>query len=471
MGQQSNYISYLSKFIKNFKIAISGSEKEFTTGGLNRAIFMLSIPMILEMVMESLFAIVDIFFVSRVSTNAVATIGLTESVLMIIYSVAIGLSMATTAMVARRTGEKKLKKAANAGFQSILIALVVWLVTGSLGLIFSKDILRLMGGSEALISEGYGYTMVMMGGNVTIILIFLINAIFRGAGDASIAMRTLWLSNGLNIILDPIFIFGFGPIEPMGVQGAAVATTIGRGIGVLYQVYNLFGGKSLIIFSFENLKIDLKIILSLLKVSIGGIGQFLIETASWIFLVRIIAEFGSDAVAGYTIAFRIIVFTILPSWGMANAAATLVGQNLGANQPERAEKSVWRSALYNMIFLAFISLIFGIWAESFIGFFTDLPEVSKYGALGLRIICFGYVFFAYGMVIGQAYNGAGDTKTPTIVNFWVFWVFQIPFSYLLAKFLNMGPEGVFIAITIAHSALAVVFIILFRKGKWKLVNI
>ena len=471
MGQQSNYISYLSKFIKNFKIAISGSEKEFTTGGLNRAIFMLSIPMILEMVMESLFAIVDIFFVSRVSTNAVATIGLTESVLMIIYSVAIGLSMATTAMVARRTGEKKLKKASNAGFQSILIALVVWLVTGSLGLIFSKDILRLMGGSEALISEGYGYTMVMMGGNVTIILIFLINAIFRGAGDASIAMKTLWLSNGLNIILDPIFIFGFGPIEPMGVQGAAVATTIGRGIGVLYQVYNLFGGKSLIIFSFENLKIDLKIILSLLKVSIGGIGQFLIETASWIFLVRIIAEFGSDAVAGYTIAFRIIVFTILPSWGMANAAATLVGQNLGANQPERAEKSVWRSALYNMIFLAFISLIFGIWAESFIGFFTDLPEVSKYGALGLRIICFGYVFFAYGMVIGQAYNGAGDTKTPTIVNFWVFWVFQIPFSYLLAKFLNMGPEGVFIAITIAHSALAVVFIILFRKGKWKLVNI
>jgi len=340
MSIQSTRNNKLLLFFKNFRIAVAGSEKNFTTGSINRAIFMLSIPMILEMAMESLFAVVDIFYVSRVSVDAIATIGLTESVIMLIYAVSIGLSMATTAMVARRVGEKKPKDAADAGFQAILIAIVVSISTGVLGILYAKDILRLMGASEELIVQGYGYTKILIGGNVTIMLIFLINAIFRGAGDASIAMRTLWLSNGLNILLDPIFIFGFGPIEPMGVQGAAVATTIGRGIGVIYQIYNLTSDKSIIKLGRENIKVKWSVIVRLLKVSLGGVGQFIIGTASWILLVRIISIFGSAALAGYTIAFRIIIFTILPSWGMANAAATLVGQNLGAQQPERAEKSV-----------------------------------------------------------------------------------------------------------------------------------
>lgn len=470
MSNQTKSYKFFN-FFADLKTAVSGTEKEFTKGSINRAIFMLSIPMILEMVMESLFAVVDVFFVSRVSTDAVATIGLTESVVLLIYAVGIGLSMATTAMVARRTGEKKYKEAADAGFQAILISIIVSIFTGILGIIFAKDILRLMGGSESLIEAGYGYTMILIGGNITIMLLFLINAIFRGAGEASVAMRALWLSNGLNIVLDPIFIFGFGPVPAMGVQGAAIATTIGRGIGVCYQVYNLRSVKNIIRITWENIKLKLDVIVRLLKVSAGGIGQFLIDTASWIVLVRIISEFGSDAVAGYTIAFRIIIFTILPSWGMANAAATLVGQNLGAGKPERAEKSVWKTAFFNMVFLAFIALIFGIWAESFIGIFSSENEVIRQGTISLRIICFGYIFFAHGMVIGQAYNGAGDTRTPTIVNFFCFWLFQLPLAYLLALMLDMGPSGVYITITTANSLLAVVFIILFRRGRWKTVKI
>ncbi len=471
MSNQSTQNNKLLLFFKNFRIAVTGSEKNFTTGSINRAIFMLSIPMILEMAMESLFAVVDIFYVSRVSVDAIATIGLTESVIMLIYAVSIGLSMATTAMVARRVGEKKPKDASDAGFQAILIAIIISISTGVLGIIYAKDILRIMGASEELIVQGYGYTKVLIGGNVTIMLIFLINAIFRGAGDASIAMRTLWLSNGLNIILDPIFIFGFGPIEPMGVQGAAVATTIGRGIGVIYQIYNLTSDKSIIKLGKENIKVIWSVIFKLLKVSIGGVGQFIIATASWILLVRIISIFGSAALAGYTIAFRIIIFTILPSWGMANAAATLVGQNLGAQQPDRAEKSVWRSSLYNMVFLAFISLVFGYWAKEFVGIFSSEPEVVTYGTIALRIICFGYIFFAYGMVISQAFNGAGDTRTPTIVNFFCYWIFQLPFAYWLAVPVDWGPNGVFIAITASNSILALVLILIFRKGRWKSVRI
>ncbi len=471
MSNHSTRKNKLLIFFKNFRIAVAGTEKNFTTGSINRAIFMLSIPMILEMAMESLFAVVDVFYVSRVSTDAIATVGLTESVIMLIYAVSIGLSMATTAMVARRVGEKKPKDASDAGFQAILIAIAVSVTTGVLGIIYAEDILRLMGGSEELVAQGYGYTKIMIGGNVTIMLIFLINAIFRGAGDASIAMRTLWLSNGLNIILDPIFIFGFGPIEPMGVQGAAVATTIGRGIGVMYQIYNLTSDKSIIKLGRENVKVIWSVIVRLLKVSIGGVGQFIIGTASWILLVRIISVFGSAALAGYTIAFRIIVFTILPSWGMANAAATLVGQNLGAQQPERAEKSVWKSSFYNMVFLALISLVFGYWAEEFVSIFSSKPEVVTYGAIALRIICFGYIFFAYGMVISQAFNGAGDTRTPTIVNFFCYWVFQLPFAYWLSVPLDWGPNGVFIAITASNSILALVLIMIFKKGKWKSVRI
>ncbi|MFT6868014.1 MAG: putative MATE family efflux protein [Cyclobacteriaceae bacterium] len=451
--------------------ALKGTEKEFTTGSINRAIFLLSIPMIAEMVMESLFAVADVFFVSQISVNAVATVGLTESVLMIIYSVAIGLSMATTAVVARRVGEKKFKKAADAGFQSVFLALILSAVLGIAGYFGAEHMLRWMGGEEDLIAEGVSYTRIMFAGNASIILLFLINAIFRGAGDASIAMRSLWIANGLNILLDPILIFGWGPFPEMGVAGAAVATTIGRSTGVIYQLYFLLNGKSLIKIGWNNVVIRFKTVVELIKISISGMGQFLIETASWIFLVRVMSLFGAEALAGYTIAFRVIVFTILPSWGLSNAAATLVGQNLGAGKPERAETSVWRTALYNMIFLGLVSVIFYLAAEPIIGIFTQHPAVMDIGISALHIICFGYVFFAYGMVISQAFNGAGDTKTPLIVNFFVFWVIQIPLSYWLAVMLDWQAEGVFFTIALCHSLQAVISVLLFRRGKWKTVDV
>ncbi len=461
----------VKSIIANFSQAVRGGEQDFTAGSINKAIFMLSVPMILEMVMESLFAVVDVFFVSKVSVNAVATVGLTESVLMIVYSIAIGLSMATTAMVARRVGEKKPKEAAVVAVQAIFLALSLAVIIGIAGGIFAPDILRLMGGEESLISEGYGYTRIIFLGNATIMLIFLINAIFRGAGNASIAMRALWISNILNMILDPIFIFGPGPIPALGVEGAAIATTIGRGTGVLYQIYSLLNGSGIIKLKRFVIKIKIDVIRNLVKVSIGGILQFLIETASWIFLVRIIAEFGSSALAGYQIAFRIIVFTLLPSWGMANAAATLVGQNLGANQPDRAESSVWKTALYNVIFLACVGLIFFVFAKQVVGIFTEVEDVMAHAILSLQIICFGYIFFAYGMVMVQAFNGAGDTRTPTIMNIFIFWIFQIPFAYWMSIPLNFGPVGVFWAMAIAHSIVAVAGVVIFKRGKWKLIKV
>ena len=461
----------IKSIILNFGQAVKGGEQDFTSGSINKAIFMLSVPMILEMVMESLFAVVDVFFVSKVSVNAVATVGLTESVLMIVYSIAVGLSMATTALVARRIGEKKPEEGAVVAVQAILLALSLSLIIGLIGGIFAPDILRLMGGEESLVEEGYGYTRIIFLGNATIMLIFLINAVFRGAGDASIAMRSLWISNILNMMLDPIFIFGLGPIPAFGVEGAAIATTIGRGTGVMYQIYSLAKGTGVIRVTLKVIKLRLDVITNLVKVSIGGILQFLIETASWIFLVRIIAEFGSAALAGYQIAFRIIIFTLLPSWGMSNAAATLVGQNLGANKPERAESSVWRTALYNVVFLTFVGLVFYVFARQFVGIFTSVDDVMVHGILALQIICFGYVFFAYGMVMVQAFNGAGDTRTPTIMNIFIFWVFQIPFAYWMSIHLNLGPVGVFWAIAIAHSIVAVVGVIIFKRGRWKLVKV
>ncbi len=389
----------IKSFLKNFIIALKGEEKNFVSGSINKAIFMLSIPMILEMVMESLFAVVDIYFVGKVSVNAVATVALTESVVMIVYAIAIGLSMAATAVVARRIGENEPEKAATAGIQAIFITIAISVIFSLAGIFFAKDILRLMGGEPDLIEEGYKYTMIMLGGNITVMLLFLINAIFRGAGDASIAMRVLWIANGLNILLDPIFIFGLGPIPAFGVEGAAIATNIGRGIGVVIQLIALFGTTSVIRVTLQNLKIKWNIIKNIVKIALGGIGQYLIGTLSWLFLVRISAVFGSEVLAGYAIAFRIIMFTILPSWGLSNAAATLVGQNLGAGFPDRAEQSVWKSAFYNMIFLFVISLVFGIWAEWFVRLFANEPEVVKYGALALRVICCGYIFFAYGMLI------------------------------------------------------------------------
>lgn len=454
-----------------FIIALKGSETEFTSGSINRAIFLLSIPMIGEMIMESLFAVADVYFVSKISTNAVATVGLTESILMIIYSVAIGLSMATTAVIARRVGEKKYKRAGDAGFQSIFLALIIGSILGVFGFIYAGDILRLMGGEEELIREGIGFTRIMFAGNLSIFLLFLINAIFRGAGNASIAMRSLWLANILNLILDPLLIFGLGPVPAMGIEGAAIATTIGRSIGVVYQVFHLMNGKSLIKIGLANVVIRFKTVVELIKISMGGMGQFLIESASWIFLVKVMSLFGSEALAGYTIAFRVIVFTILPSWGLSNAAATLVGQNLGANEPERAEKSVWITAHYNMLFLGIVSVIFYLAAETIVAFFTDEILVLNIGVSALKIICFGYVFFAYGMVISQAFNGAGDTRTPLIINFFVFWVIQIPLAYWLAVDQGWQAEGVFFTIAICHSLQAVISILLFRRGKWKMISV
>lgn len=461
----------ISRLFKLFVSALKGEETEFTTGSINRAIILLSIPMIAEMVMESLFAVVDVFFVSKVSVNAVATVGLTESVLMIIYSIAVGLSMAVTAIVARRVGEKNFKKANNAAFQAILVAVVVGVLLGVPGFIFAEDILQLMGGEQDLISEGVGYTKIMYAGNLSIILIFLINAIFRGSGNASIAMRSLWIANGLNIVLDPLFIFGFGPVPGYGVEGAAIATTTGRSIGVIYQLFHLFNGKSIIKIGLENLVVRWKVIKEMLVVSTGGVFQFLVESASWIFLVRVISTFGSEALAGYTIAFRVIVFTLLPSWGMANAAATLVGQNLGAGHPDRAETSAWRTALWNTIFLVVVAIVFFVFAHPILSIFGVEDTVRDIGIEALRIICFGYIFFAYGMVIGQAFNGSGDTFTPLMISLVVFWAIQIPMAYVLSITYEWGPTGVFFCIAFCHSLYAVVAIALFKRGKWKTVKV
>ncbi len=461
----------INKFFHYFFIALKGSEKNFTSGSLNKAIFLLSIPMILEMVMESLFALVDVFYVSRVSVNAVATVGLTESIVFLIFAVAMGLSMATTALVARRIGEEKPEEAAKVAYHAIILGIGIALVFAFIGIVFAEDLLRLMGASPTLISEGSGYTRVLIGGNLTIMMLFLINAIYRGAGDASLAMRALWIANGLNIVLDPIFIFGLGPIPAFGVEGAAIATTIGRGTGVAFQLYALFGKKSVVDISLIKKKIEVSLIKRIVDISLGGMGQFLIATASWIFLVRIISIFGEQAVAGYTVSIRIILFSILPSWGLAQAAATLVGQNLGAKKPERAESSVWKCAFYNMIFLAILSGLLIIWAEEFVSMFRSEPDVVRYGKACLIYICIGYVFFAYGMVISQAFNGAGDTKTPTIINFFCYWLVQLPMAYGLAVGLNLGPDGVFITIAVSVSLIAIVSILVFRKGKWKEVSI
>lgn len=459
------------KILRYLRIALSGQEEEFTSGSIRRAVFMLSIPMILEMLMESIFAVVDIFYVSRVSVNAVATIGLTESVLTLVYAIAIGLSMAATAVVARRVGEKNLKGANEAAVQAIIIGISISMVVSVIGILYPKEILSLMGGEINLIEEGYGYTRFLLGGNITVMLLFLINAVFRGAGNASVAMWALVLSNGLNLILDPIFIFGFGPIPAFGVEGAAIATTTGRGVAVLLQIYLLFKGHTKIKLAFEDLVLRIKILLNLVRVSLGGIGQFLIATFSWVFLMRIMSEFGSEVLAGYTIAIRVIMFTLMPAWGMSNAAATLVGQNLGANKPDRAEKSVWTTGKYNALFLACVTLFYILFAEPIIRLFSPEPEVVRYGALALRIVTAGYVFYGYGMVIIQAFNGAGDTKTPTWINFFCFWLFQLPLAYVTALYLDLGPMGVFWSITIAEVLIAIIGIIWFRRGTWKTVQV
>ncbi len=463
----SSYIKSIQKFLRYFWIAVTGQESEFTSGSIKKAIFMLSIPMILEMLMESIFALVDIAYVSQVSVNAVATIGLTESVITLLYAVAIGLSMAATAVVARRVGEKDLQGAKEAAVQAIGLGVIVSILVGVPGFVYAKEILSLMGAEPDLIAEGYGYTKLLLGGNLTIMLLFLINAIFRGAGDASVAMWTLVLSNGLNIILDPIFIFGWGPVPEYGVMGAAIATNIGRGTAVLFQLGILFFGWSKIKLAIKDLVLNVKVILNLIRVSIGGIAQFLIGTSSWVFLMRIMSEFGSEVLAGYTIAIRVMLFTLMPSWGMSNAAATLVGQNLGADKPERAETSVWKTGKYNAYFMGTVSLVYLFFAKEIVGWFNDTPAVVENGGLCLQIIAAGYIFYAYGMVVTQAFNGSGDTGTPTRINLIAFWLFQLPFAYIASFYFNLGALGVFLAITLAEVLLAIISIALFRKGKWK----
>lgn len=447
------------------KESLNSEDKDFTTGNLRKAVFLLAIPMILEMCMESVFALVDIFFVGKLGALATATVGLTESMLTIIYSLGFGISMATTAMVARRIGEKNTKDAAKAGAQSILIAIVLSLIISVVGFFFSKDLLYLMGATKEIAEYGYTYTTIMLVGNIVIMLLFLLNGIFRGAGNAAIAMKSLWVANICNIILCPILIHYYG------ITGAAVATTIGRGIGVIYQLRQLLKGKGLIQLHALYFKPQITIIKSLLNVTITATMQFIIASASWIAMARIMTSFGNNAIAGYTIAIRLIVFFILPAFGLSNAAATLVGQNLGANQPERAAKSVWKVAKYNAIYMGFVSLLFLFGAEYFVRFITHEPLVIKTAVLALRVITLGYIFYGIGMVMMNAFNGAGDSRTPTIINFFWFWIFQIPVAYFVAIKLNWGEMGIYLSIVITESFVTLTSMYLFKKGKWKLVKI
>lgn len=457
----------LPSWLLDVRDAVAGTQQDFTEGSLERAITLLAVPMVLEMGMESVFGIVDVYFVSSLGPDAVAAVGVTESLLTILFAIALGLSMSTTAMVARRIGEKNAEGAATAAVQAIFLGLIVSLVTGVLGALVAPRLLVFMGAPASVVESGWGYATWMLGGNATILLLFLINGIFRGAGDAAIAMRALWLANFVNIVLDPCLIFGLGPFPALGVTGAAIATNIGRGTGVLYQLYRLSRGDGRLHVSRRHLRLEPDVMLRLLRLSLGGIGQFLIATASWLGLVRILTPFGSAALAGYTIALRIIVVAILPSWGMSNAAATLVGQSLGAGKPERAERSVWRTGFYNMVFLAGVAVAFIAFAEPLVRIFSQDPEVVAIGADCLRLISYGYVFYAYGMVMVQAFNGAGDTTTPTYINLFCYWLFQIPLAWALARGLDLGPRGVFLAITISESLIAVVGMLAFRRGTWK----
>jgi putative MATE family efflux protein len=447
--------------------AIRGSQQDFTEGSLRRAIVLLAIPMVLEMVMESLFAVVDTFWVAHLGANAMATVGLTESVLMLVYCGAMGLSMSATAMVARRIGEKDSKGAAVAAVQAILVGVVASVVVAIGGSAIAPKLLEIMGASQDVIGIGRHYAAIMMGSTVAIVLLFLNNGIFRGAGDAAIAMRVLWLSNFINLLLDPCFIFGLGPFPEFGLAGAAVSTTIGRSIGVVYQMWILFNGRSRVKILPRQFRVHWDVMTRLIRVALNGMFQYGIGQLSWLFLVRLVSTFGSVAVAGYTIAIRIFFFAILPPWGLSGAAATLVGQNLGAQKPDRAERSVWLTGFYNMVFLAAVGLVFIFFPEPIIRCFTSDPAVISFGVDCLRIICYGNLAYAYGMVMVQSFNGAGDTFTPTVVNLFGYWLFQIPVAYLLASRTSLGPQGVFYAIPIAETAIAIVGVALFRQGRWK----
>jgi putative MATE family efflux protein len=447
--------------------AVAGSPQDYTQGSIGRAIFLLAVPMVLEMLMESLFGVVNAFWVSRLGQDALATVGLTESMLTVVFSICIGLSMGTTATVARRVGEKRLEAAGEAAAQSIILGVIVSVVIGAVGFAYAPQLLRAMGASESVVATGAGYPRIIYGSNVVIMLLFLNNAIFRGSGDASLAMRALWLGNLINLVLDPCFIFGLAFFPKLGVTGSAVATTIGRGVAVLFQLWVMTRGNSRVPVRLRQFRPNFELMWRLVRISTGGMLQFLIATASWIAIVRIVSAFGSAAVAGYTVAVRIIVVAILPSWGMSNAAATLVGQNLGAGKPERAEKSVWKTGFVNMLFLAGVTLVFLFFAERLVGLFTTDPMILPYGVDCLRFISYGYVFYAWGMVVSQSFNGAGDTYTPTLLNLFCFWLFQIPLAYFLARHTALGVRGVYLALMLSESLLAVLSVAVFRMGRWK----
>jgi putative MATE family efflux protein len=456
----------LSTIYRAIRLSLNGEQQDYTQGSIPKAVFLLAVPMILELSLESVFALVDMFFVSKLGENAIATVGLTESVITIVYSIAIGLSTAATAIVARRIGEKNPEAGAHAGAQSLIIALIATLVLSIAGAVFASDILSLMGASSEVVAEGAIFTRIMFGGSIGIILLFLINGIFRGAGDAAMAMKSLWIASILNIILCPVFIHYFG------LKGAAIATVIGRSTGVLYQCYHLFKGSGILKFRKQHFRFDPAIIKSIINIGWPATLQFVIASGSWIVLARLVAETGgTSASAGYQIAIRNVVFFILPAWGLSNAAATLVGQNLGAKQIERAEKSVLLTAKYNAIFMSFVMVLFIFCATPIIRFFTADEAVVTYGARSLQIFGSAYVFYGIGMVMTQALNGAGDTRTPTIINLVCFWLFQIPLAYFLSKGLDLKTTGVFIAIPVAESLIALVAWYYFKKGKWKEVKV
>jgi putative MATE family efflux protein len=456
-----------SSFWAAVREALRGSHQDYTAGPIGRSIILLAIPMVLEMCMESVFAVVDIKWVSYLGPDAMATVGLTESMLTLIYALAIGLSIGATAMVARRIGEHDAPGAARAAIQSVFLGLLVATALAVTGAPLAPTLLRAMGATPSVIEHGVWFTRIMLACNATVVMLFMINAIFRGAGDAAIAMRVLWLANALNIVLGPCFIFGLGPFPKLGIAGAAVATNIGRGTGALYAFSRLIrkGGRFEI--TRRHFRFAPSVMGRLIRLSATGTFQVFIGMASWIGLVRIISTFGTDALAGYIVGVRVILFALLPSWGMSNASATMVGQALGARKPERAERSVWLAGFYNMLVLGLVGLIFVVLAPQIIRLFTSDPAVAPYGIDCLRIVACGFLFYAYGMVLTQSFNGAGDTWTPTIINLFVFWLWELPLAYVLAIVFHFGPRGVFLAITIAFSSLAVVSAIFFKRGKWK----
>jgi putative MATE family efflux protein len=466
-GKQGSIWRRGNAFIRE---SLQDNDNDYTSGRIGRALGLLAIPMMLEMSMESVFAVVDIAFVSILGTDAIAAVGITEALITVLYAVAVGLGMGVTAMVARRIGAQEREAAARVTGQAIWIGAALSLMIGIPGIIYAGDMLRLMGASDSVVETGSGFAAVLLGGSSSILYLFILNAAFRGAGDANVALRSLWLANGLNIILDPCLIFGLGPFPEMGVTGAAVATTIGRSVGVIYQLWYLFDGRGRLKFQLRNLAIAPRVILRMLVISAGGVGQFLIATSSWIIVMRIVALYGSTAVAAYTIGLRMFEFIWLPSWGLGNAAATLVGQNLGANKPERAEESTWCAARFNLVFMVAIGVLLVALAPGIAGAFSDDPEVLRYGTACLRILAVGIPMYAIGMIITQALNGAGDTVTPTLINFVCFWVLQIPLAYWLATEVSLGPNGVFIAIVVSESLVTILSVIVFRSGRWKLAS-